>query len=90
MKHAPGPRGPAKRVQTSLESFSLFFSKKMIDNIVKYTNQNIKPAIERFANVFDKSHKYTHFRLVDSNDILAYIGLLLSPWSTKHDFRKHL
>ena len=48
----------------------------MIDSIVKYTNHNIKPATERFAYVFDESDKYTHFRLVDNNDILAYIGLL--------------
>ena len=76
LKHTPGLHGPAKRVQTSLESFNLLFSKEMINNIVKYTNQNIKPAIERFADVFDESDKYTHFRLVDSNDIVAYIGLL--------------
>ena len=44
--------------------------------IVKYTNQNIEPAMERFAYVFDESDKYTDFRLVDNNDILAYIGLL--------------
>ena len=76
LKHTPRPHGPAKRVQTPLESFSLFFSKEMINNTVKYTNQNIKPAMERFADVFDESDKYTHFRLVDSNGILAYIGLL--------------
>ena len=40
------------------------------------TNQNIKPDIERFADVFNESDKYKHFHLVDSNDILAYIGLL--------------
>ena len=48
----------------------------MIINFAKYTNQNIKAAIERLPNVFDESDKYTLFRLVDSNDILAYIGLL--------------
>lgn len=32
--------------------------------------------MERFAYVFDESDKYTDFRLVDNNDILAYIGLL--------------
>ena len=30
----------------------------------------------RFAYVFDESDKYRHFRLVDNNEILAYIGLL--------------
>ena len=44
--------------------------------IVKYTNQSVKPAMERFAYVFVESDKYTHFRLVDNNDILAYTGLL--------------
>ena len=29
-----------------------------------------------FADVFDESDKYTHFRLIHGNDILAYIGLL--------------
>ena len=48
----------------------------MIINFAKYTNQNIKAAIERVPNVFDESDKYTLFRLVDSNDILVYIGLL--------------
>ena len=76
LKHTPGSRGPGKSVQTPLESFNLFFSKEMIDNIVKYTNQNIKPAMDRFADVFDKSDIYTHFCSVASNDILAYIGLL--------------
>ena len=76
LKNTPEPRGPAKRVQTPLESFNLFFSKEMIDNIVKYTNQNIKPVMERFADVFDESDKHTHFPFVDSDDILAYIGLL--------------
>ena len=37
LKHTPGPRGPAKRVKARLESFNLFFSKEMINNIVKYT-----------------------------------------------------
>ena len=32
--------------------------------------------MERFAYVFVESDKYTHFRLVDNNDILAYTGLL--------------
>ena len=32
--------------------------------------------MERFADVFYEFDKYTHFRLVGSNDILAYIGLL--------------
>ena len=76
LKHTPGPRGSAKRVQTPLESFNLFFSKEMVDNIVKHTNENIKPAIERFVNVFNEYDKYTHFHLVDSNDVLPYIGLL--------------
>ena len=76
LRHTPRPRGPAKGVQAPLESFSLFFPKEMINNIVKCTKQNIKPAMERFADVFYESDKYTHFRLVGSNDILAYIGLL--------------
>ena len=28
LKHTPGPRGPAKRVETPLELFNLFFSKE--------------------------------------------------------------
>ena len=32
--------------------------------------------MEMFADVFDESDKYTHFRLIYGNDILAYIGLL--------------
>ena len=39
LKHTPGPCGPVKSVQAPLELFNLFFSKEMIDNIVKYTNQ---------------------------------------------------
>ena len=45
LKYTPRPRGPAKRVQTPPESFNLFFSKEIIDKIVTYTNQNIKPDI---------------------------------------------
>lgn len=48
----------------------------MINNFVKYTNQNIKPSIERFPDVDYESDKYTLSCLIDSNEIVAYIGLL--------------
>lgn len=76
MKNTPGPRGPSKKVQTAFASFELFFTKKTIDDIVKYTNENVKPAMERFANLLEEFDKYPHFRLVDDVDILGYFGFL--------------
>ena len=75
-KNVPGPRGAAKYVQTPIESFSLFFTDEMVNNIVGYTNDIIRPVLEKFSDVLDASTKYTHFRLVYHMDIQAFLCIL--------------
>ena len=48
----------------------------MIENIVKFTNAVIETAIERYSAVLAKSDEYTYFRVVDSDNIRAYIGVM--------------
>ena len=74
LKHTPGPRGTAKQVQSPLQSFNLFFTDEMLEQVVTYTNNSIKPAMERF--LLKESDKYPHFRKVDKVDISAFIGFL--------------
>ena len=76
VKNKPGPRGIAKRAQTPIDSFNLFFTDKMIEKIVTHTNDVIETAMERFADLLEESDKYPHFRKVDKMDISAFIGLL--------------
>ena len=48
----------------------------MIENIVNLTNAVIKTATERFSVVLAKSDKYIYFRVVNSDNIRAYIGIM--------------
>ena len=75
LRHIPGPRGVAKRVQTPLESFKLFFTNEMVDMIVRYTNDYIQPVLESFAAVLENG-KNLYFRLVDHIDIKAFFEIL--------------
>ena len=52
LRYIPGPRGVAKRLQTPLESFKLFFTNEMVDMIVRYTNCCIQPILQRVAPVY--------------------------------------
>ena len=75
LRHIPGPRGVAKRVQTLLKSFKLFFANEMVDMIGRYTYDCIQPVLERFAHVLENG-KSLYFRLVDHTDIKAFFGIL--------------
>ena len=48
----------------------------MIEKIVTHTNDVIKTAMERFADLLEESDKHPHFRKVDKIEISAFIGLL--------------
>lgn len=48
----------------------------MVENIVNLTNAVIKTAIERFSVVLAKSDKYIYFRVVNSDNIRAYIEIM--------------
>ena len=76
LKNVPGPRGAAKYVQTPIESFRVFFTDEMVNNIVGYTNDVIRPVLERFSDVLEASTKYTHFCLVDHVDMRAFLSIL--------------
>ena len=75
LRHIPGPQGVAKRVQTPLESFKLFFTNEMVDMIVRYTNDCIQPVLERIAPVLENG-KSLYFRLIEHIDIKAFFGIL--------------
>ena len=76
LKNVHSPRGAAKYVQRPIESFRLVFTDEMVNNIVRYTNDVIRPVLERFFDVLEASTKYTRFRLVDHMDIGAFLGIL--------------
>ena len=49
----------------------------MVNNIVKYTNDVIRPVVERFSDdVLDASTKDTHFCIVDHMNIRASLHIL--------------
>ena len=74
-KNKPSPRGPAKSVKNPSSSFRLFFTDKMMGNIVQYTNKNMQPVIEKFSDPLDGSTDYIH-ELVHRIYIEAFIGIL--------------
>ena len=76
LRTKPSPRTAAKYVKTSFEAFQLFFSDEMVENFTKFTNAVIETAIGRFSAVLAKSNKYTYLRVVDSDGIRAYIGIM--------------
>ena len=55
LKNKPGLRRVAKYVQMPIESFRLFFTDKVVNKIVGYTNDVIRPVLERFSNVLEAS-----------------------------------
>ena len=74
-KNKPDPRRAAKSVKNPSSSFKLFFTNKMTDNIVQYTNKNM-PVMDKFSDPLDDSTEYSHVKLVDRVDIEAFIGIL--------------
>ena len=54
----------------------LFFTDEMLEKLMTYTNNSIKPAMERFSNFLKEIDKYLHFQKVGKIDILAFIRLL--------------
>ena len=58
-----GPRGAANYIRMPIESFRLFFTDEM-DDIIGYTNDVIRPVLQRFSHVLEASTKYTHFHLL--------------------------
>ena len=74
-KTKPGPRRAAKTVKNLSSLFKLFFTDKMMDNIVQYTNKNMQPVIDKFSDPRNGSTKHSHAKLVDRVDIQAFIGI---------------
>ena len=75
-KNKPGPRRTAKFVKNPSSTFKLFFTHKMMNNIVQYANKNMKPVIDKFSDTLDDSTKYSHVKHFDRVDIEAFIGIL--------------
>ena len=75
-KNKPGPRLSAKSVKNTSLSLKLFFTDKMMENVVQYTNTSMQPVIEKFPDPLDGPAKYSQVKLVDRIDIEAFIGIL--------------
>ena len=75
-KNKSGPRRAPKSVKNPFSSFKLFFTDKMTNNIVQYTNKNMQPVIDKFSDPLDGSTKYSHVKLVERIDIEAFVGIL--------------
>ena len=73
-KNKPRSRHTAKSVKKPF--FKLFFTDKMMENIVQYTNKNMQPVIDKFSDPLDGSTKYSHVKLGDRVETEAFIGIL--------------
>lgn len=51
MRNRHAPEGLTKRLKTSLELFKLFFTDEMLEKIILYTNNSIKPSLEQFSTL---------------------------------------
>ena len=66
----------AKKAKTSLECFDLFFTNKMIEKTVVYTNGSIKIVLDQLVDTIEAANRNTYFRLVDLIDIKSFLGIL--------------
>ena len=60
IKNKPGLTNYSKNVKTELDAFESFFTQKVMENLVKNTNDRIKNTLEKFANLKNESDKYTY------------------------------
>ena len=75
-KNKSGPRRAAKSVKNPSSWFKFFFTDKMMENIVQYTDKSMQPIIDKFSDSFDGSTKCSHVKLVDRVDTDGFIGIL--------------
>lgn len=78
----PGPKGKAKQVSTQMEAFDLFFDTEMLEDIVKFTNQEI----ERQRQNYSREQSWT--RELTLCELKAYIGLLYISGARKDNHMK--
>ena len=55
LRGAEGPRGRAKAAKTPVEGFELFRTDEMMQDVVNYTNKNIRNFMTRFHDVLKES-----------------------------------
>ena len=72
----PGLRGDAKNVSNLLESFYLFISNDMINEVVTNTINSIPDFCEHFRDILAGNDKYSYCAITDSIEIKAFFGLL--------------
>ena len=70
----PGPTGVAKHATDAKSSWELFFLQKILEIVVKCTNQRIEKAKQNL-NLSSKTW-YNFMDVVDETEILAFIGLM--------------
>ena len=73
----PCPKGDAKNVSNPLESFHLFISDDMINEIVTNTNNSILDSLERFRDNLADNDKYSYCEITDSIEIKAFFEFLV-------------
>ena len=66
-------RGDAKNVSNPLESFHLFISDDIINEIVTNTNNSISDFRERFHDILAGNEKYSYCAITDLIKIKAFV-----------------
>ena len=72
----PVPRGDAKNVSNPLESFHLFVSDDVTNEIVTNTNNSISDFRECFRDILAGNDKCSYCTITDSIEIKAFFGIL--------------
>ena len=83
---ARGPTREARVIANEIQAWELFFTDKILENIVRYSNMNIDRYIERNEDKIDFK-KHTHVKRVDVMEMRAFIGILYLRAAMKMNIR---
>ena len=72
-----GVRQKARHIRNEREAFGIFVTPDMINIIVENTNRKITNIINKLPIGFNNNFKYSYVRLVNTEEIYAFIGLML-------------
>ena len=75
IKNKPGVANAAKNALTPIDTFKLFITDEMINNIVENTNRKIEEAMNRLENT-DKYPYKSYVKIIDDVDLRAFIGIM--------------
>ena len=70
----PGVTREASKPKTPRQTFELFITPDMIEELVNGTNSQIKKTLEDLSQNIQDSDKYPHYKEIDHLDMYALIG----------------